>query len=133
YTKARMTGTPSFAIALYSQMTAAIVLAPTLPFVPASGPATPLIAANVLALGVASTAVAYLLYFRLISDIGPARALSVTFLIPLFGVLWGFLFLDEPVTPMMLAGGALIVAGTWVARRSPSPARGALGGHEHSR
>ena len=46
---------------------------------------------NVTALALASTAVAYLLYFRLIADLGPARALTVTFLIPLFGVLWGWL------------------------------------------
>ena len=51
--------------------------------------------ANVVALALASTAIAYLIYFRLIADVGPARALTVTFLIPLFGVLWGFLFLGE--------------------------------------
>ncbi len=133
YAKARMTGAPSFAIALYSQLTAAMVLAPALPFAQAPVAVTPLVAANVLALGVASTAVAYLLYFRLISDIGPARALSVTFLIPLFGVLWGFLFLGEPVTATMLAGGALIVAGTWLATRSSGPARRDRAVHEASR
>src|SRR5947208_2099522 len=97
YAKARLTGLPSFAIALYSQMTAMIVLVPALPFVPLPVSITPLVAANVVALAVASTAVGYLLYFRLIATIGPARALTVTFLIPLFGVLWGFLFLDEKI------------------------------------
>ena len=133
YAKARMTRTPSFAIALYSQMTAALVLAPALPFVPAPEVVTPLVAANVLALAIASTAVAYLLYFRLISEIGPARALSVTFLIPLFGVLWGFLFLGEPVTATMLTGGALIVAGTWLATRSSALTQRDRAAHEHSR
>jgi drug/metabolite transporter (DMT)-like permease len=126
YAKARMTGTPSFAIALYSQLAAAIVLAPALPFVPPPLSLSPLVAANVLALALASTAIAYLLYFRLIADVGPARALTVTFLIPLFGVLWGTLFLHEAVAASMLSGCALILAGTWLtvrdARRRPERA-----------
>ena len=69
------------------------------------------------ALALASTAIAYLIYFKLIADIGPSRALTVTFLIPLFGVLWGSLFLGEALTANMLAGGALIVAGTVLALR----------------
>ena len=70
-----------------------------------------------LALAVASTAVAYLLYFKLIANIGPARALTVTFLIPLFGVLWGFLFLDEKIGANTMTACALIVCGTWLAVR----------------
>jgi drug/metabolite transporter (DMT)-like permease len=119
YAKARMTGIPSFAIALYSQLAAAIVLAPALPLAPPPSALSPLVAANVLALALASTAIAYLLYFRLIADVGPARALTVTFLIPLFGVLWGALFLGEPVAINMLSGCALILAGTWLALRGP--------------
>jgi drug/metabolite transporter (DMT)-like permease len=122
YAKVRMTGIPSFAIAVYSQLAAAIVLTPALPFALPPSALSPLVAANVLALALASTAIAYLLYFRLIADVGPARALTVTFLIPLFGVLWGVLFLDEPVAINMLAGCALILAGTWMAlRNSPRP------------
>ncbi len=119
YAKVRMTGLPSFAIAVYSQLAAAVVLAPALPFVPPPLSLTPLVAANVIALALASTAIAYLLYFRLIADVGPARALTVTFLIPLFGVLWGVLFLREPLGVNMLSGGALILAGTWLAVRGP--------------
>jgi len=115
---------PSFAIALYSQMAAAIVLAPALPLAPPQGPLTPLVAANVLALALASTAFAYLLYFRLIATIGPARALTVTFLIPLFGVLWGFVFLGEAVGVNTILGCALILTGTWLAVRG-SPRAGA--------
>src|SRR6185503_7821724 len=54
----------------------------------------------------------YILYFRLIASLGPARAISVTFLIPVFGVLWGRLFLREPVTPRILLGMAIILTGT---------------------
>ena len=66
----------------------------------------------VVLLGVLCTGIAYLLYFRLIADVGPTRALTVTFLIPLFGMLWGALFLGEAITPMMAAGCALVLAGT---------------------
>jgi drug/metabolite transporter (DMT)-like permease len=117
YAKARMTGIPSFAIAVYSQLAAAIALGTALPFVPPPAAPSPLVLANVLALALASTAIAYLLYFRLIADVGPARALTVTFLIPLFGVLWGALFLQEPIGVNMLSGCALILAGTWLALR----------------
>lgn len=117
YAKVHMTGVPSFSTALYSQLAAAVVLAPALPFAPMQGPMTATVAANMLALAVGSTAIAYLLYFKLIANIGPARALSVTFLIPLFGVLWGYLFLDEPLTVNMLIGGSLILGGTWLAMR----------------
>ena len=74
-------------------------------------------------MAVASTAIAYLLYFRLIATIGPARALTVTFLIPLFGVLWGFLFLGEDIGANTLAACALIVCGTWLAVRQRAAGR----------
>ncbi|MEP6941355.1 MAG: DMT family transporter [Betaproteobacteria bacterium] len=120
YAKTRLARLPSFSIALYSQMTAAIVLAPALPFAALPAAITPIVAANVLGLAVASTAVAYMLYFRLIADLGPARALTVTFLIPMFGVLWGWLFLGEAIGIDTLAACALIVSGTWMAVRLPA-------------
>src|SRR4029453_2767525 len=106
---------------------AAAALAPALPFVSVPGPVSALVIGNVVALAIASTAIAYLIYFKLIADVGPARALTVTFLIPLFGVLWGFVFLDEALTLDMLSGGALIVGGTALAlrreRRNVRPGR----------
>jgi drug/metabolite transporter (DMT)-like permease len=118
YAKARMTGVPSFSTALYSQLAAAAVLAPALPFARMHAPISATVAASVLALALGSTAIAYLLYFRLIANIGPARALSVTFLIPLFGVLWGYMFLGEALTISMLLGGSLILGGTWLTMRA---------------
>ena len=64
------------------------------------------------ALGIFCTAMAYILYFRLIARLGPARAVTVTFLVPAFGMLWGRLFLKEAVTWQMLAGTAVILVGT---------------------
>ena len=66
-------------------------------------------------LSVLCTGFAYLLYFRLIEDVGPMRALTVTFLIPVFGVLWGTLFLGEPVGWNLLIGGVMILLGTGLA------------------
>jgi drug/metabolite transporter (DMT)-like permease len=68
--------------------------------------------ASALALGVLCTGIAYLLYFRLTADVGPMKALAVTFLIPVFGTLWGVVLLGEAVTRELLGGGALILAGT---------------------
>ena len=117
YTKRKLAGTPSFAVACASQVAAALALMPALPFAPVPGPLTTIVVANVAALAIASTALAYLIYFKLIADVGPQRALTVTFLIPLFGVLWGALFLDEPVTASLLTGALLIVAGVALALR----------------
>ena len=66
------------------------------------------------------SAIAYLLYYRLIADIGPTRALTVAFLMPLFGMAWGALLLDETITWPMIAGCALVVGGTFAVVR---PAR----------
>ena len=65
-----------------------------------------------ITLGVLCTGIAYLIYFRLIHDVGPASALTVAFLIPVFGVLWGVVFLNEPITPALILGGLLVIAGT---------------------
>lgn len=74
---------------------------------------------SVLALGVLCTGVAYILFFRLMARLGPARAMSVTFLVPIFGVLWGFLLLDEALTWPMLLAGAVVVLGTAWASSAP--------------
>ena len=118
YAKVRLAAVPSSAVALYSQLAAGIALAPVVAAVPLPAPPTALVALNVLALALASTALAYRLYFRLIANVGPARALTVTFLIPLFGVLWGAAFLGEPLATNTLSGCALVLAGTWIATRA---------------
>lgn len=101
-----------------NQLAAALVLLPLLPFMPTQGEATPLVIANLLALGLLASGAAFLLYFRLIADIGATRALTVTYLIPLFGVLWGWLFLGETLPAAAFAGGVLILLGTLLVTRS---------------
>lgn len=72
------------------------------------------------ALGAVCTALAYTVFFQLIQRLGPTPALTVTFLIPVFGMLWGALFLGETITPLMLLGTAIIAWGTWQSARLPT-------------
>lgn len=71
--------------------------------------------ANLAGLALLCTGVAYILYFRLMARVGPTKAVTVTFLIPVFAVLWGAIFLGEALTMAMAGGGALILAGTALA------------------
>ncbi|KAF1714397.1 EamA family transporter [Pseudoxanthomonas yeongjuensis] len=73
---------------------------------------------SVLALGVVCTGYAFLLYYRLIQRIGPARAATVTYLVPLFGAAFAWLFLGEPVTPTMIAAGLLILGSVAASQRT---------------
>ncbi|MGY2187524.1 putative DMT superfamily transporter inner membrane protein [compost metagenome] len=69
---------------------------------------------SLLGLGLGCTAFAYIIYFRLLSSIGPVKSMTTTFLIPLFGVLWGGLFLDEPLSMAHVYGGVLIAVALWL-------------------
>ena len=110
-----MTGTPPLALAAGSQIAATAVLAvPAALAWPERMPdAGAWLAA--LALGAACTGLAYVLYFRLLTRAGAPTATAVTYLVPVFAVLWGGIFLGERPTPAMLAGGAVIFAGTVLA------------------
>ncbi len=66
----------------------------------------------VVAMGIVSTGFAYILYFRLIANVGPAKAITVAYLIPAFGMLWGVLLLGERVTVLMATGCLIIFVGT---------------------
>jgi drug/metabolite transporter (DMT)-like permease len=94
-----------------SMWAAVLIVLVFLPFAPISEPITLEISFFVLMLGVICTGFAYLLYFRLVKDEGPASALSVTFLVPLFGILWGYLFLQESIGLNTLLGAVLIITG----------------------
>lgn len=115
FTKRYLTGVPPLASATGSQISSALFLAlPAWWFWPSALPSAHAWGAVVL-LAIACTGVAYVMYFRLISRLGPANAITVTFLIPVFGLLWGWLFLGEKITSAMLLGCAVIVIGTSLA------------------
>lgn len=101
-----------FANAHGSMWASALMVLPVVPFFPALGAHTIGIMGAVIALAVLCSGVAYLIYFRLIQDVGPSSALTVTFLSPLFGILWGVLFLGETVGWYTFAGAAIVIAGT---------------------
>ena len=101
-----------FANAHGSMWAAALLVLPVLPFLPAPAAPTIGILGATLALGIMCSGIAYLLYFRLIQDVGATSALTVTFLNPLFGILWGALFLHEVVGWYTIAGAAIVISGT---------------------
>lgn len=101
-----------FANAHGSMWASALLVLPVVPFFPAPGEPTVGIMGAVIALGVLCSGVAYLIYFRLIQDVGPSSALTVTFLSPLFGILWGVMFLGETVGWYTFAGAAIVITGT---------------------
>ncbi len=112
FTKRHLSGLPSIVTATGSQLGATVFLTlPTIWLWPATTPGASAWF-GVLAVGVLCTGVAYVLYFRLIENVGPARALAVTFVLPVFAVLYGVLLLHESVTLWMLLCGAVIVCGT---------------------
>ena len=111
FTKQYLSGINTLAIATGSQIFATIIL---LPLAFLSWPDTnPSYNAwmQVITLGVVCTGVAYILYFRLIANLGAAKAITVAYLVPVFGVFWGVIFLGEIVTPLMITGASLILLG----------------------
>jgi drug/metabolite transporter (DMT)-like permease len=131
YMRRRLADVPPLAVAGGSQLAAALVAIPPAALL---WPAQPLPAhawATAAALAVLCTGVAYILYFRLVAHIGGTNAVAVTFLIPAFAIAWGWLFLDERITPSLVAGCAVILVGTALAtglvrlprgRVAPAPA-----------
>jgi drug/metabolite transporter (DMT)-like permease len=112
FTKRYLSGLPPLVTATGSQIGATLGLAlPALWLRPTAMPG-PLAWLALLASGILCTGVAYILYFRLIERAGPARALAVTFLIPVFALLYGAVFLGERITAWMVLCGVVILCGT---------------------
>jgi drug/metabolite transporter (DMT)-like permease len=123
FSKRYLATVPPLAVAAGSQLAAALMLAPAaMALHPATLPSARAWGA-LLCLGALCTALAYVLFFRLIARVGAAKTMAVPFLVPAFGVLWGVLFLGETLTNAMAAGSALIVLGTALATGLISPAR----------
>ena len=102
----------SLSIATGSMLYPAALLAPfAIWFWPETNPSTTAWVA-VIAMGIASTGFAYILYFRLIANVGPAKAITVAYLIPVFAVFWGALVINERITVLMIVGCVIIFAGT---------------------
>ena len=115
YTKKYLQGVSPLAIATGSQLAAAVVLLPGAIALWPDGPISVRAWAAVITMGVASTGFAYIIYFRLIANVGPASAITVTYLVPGFAVFWGAIVIDEKLTATMVVGCAIILFGTALA------------------
>jgi drug/metabolite transporter (DMT)-like permease len=112
FTRKHLSSMPPLVAATGSQMGATLALAlPALWFLPDHMPSASAWGA-LLTLGVVCTGIAYVIYFRLIERAGPARTLTVTFLIPVFAVVYGVLLLGEQITSWMMLCGVVILTGT---------------------
>lgn len=115
YAKRALSGVPPLLVATGSMTGAALVLLPLAYF---AWPAAQISAPawwSVITMGIACTGVAYVMYFWLLAHAGPAFAMSVTFLVPIFGILWGALFLGEHLSLALAGGVVLVLAGTGLA------------------
>jgi drug/metabolite transporter (DMT)-like permease len=111
FTKVKLKAASPIGTSAGTLLMAAITLAPFALFATPSATPPTMAWASVLALAVVSTAFAFILYYRLIADVGPVKAITVTLLVPVFGMVWGAVFLGEPVTPGRIAGCAIILVG----------------------
>ncbi len=110
YAKWSFSGIPPLGMAIGQQAAAAALLLPlSVAGVPARAPSLAVVLC-VLGLALLSTALAYLIYFRLIENVGPTNTTTVTLLVPVFGLLFGVLLLDEPFGPGTLAGLGIILS-----------------------
>ena len=121
FTKKYMQGINTLVVAAGSMVGAAIVLLPGAMLYWPGDPVSIKAWVAISIMGIASTGIAYVLYFRLIVNVGPAKAITVTYLIPAFAVIWGAMFIDEKLTMNMVIGCAIILIGTALATGILSP------------
>ena len=111
FTKVKLREASPIGTSVGTLLLAAAALAPVSVAQGAVPSAPPAAWLALMGLAIVSTTLAFILYYRLIADVGPVKAITVTLLVPVFGMLWGVLFLGEPLTPGRLAGCAIILAG----------------------
>ena len=111
YSRVRLREAAPIATSTWTLLFASIVLLPFTPLDRDLGAVPATAWAALAGLAVVSTTVAFIYYYRLIADIGPVKASTVTLLVPVFGMIWGVVFLGEPVTPGRIAGCAIILLG----------------------
>jgi drug/metabolite transporter (DMT)-like permease len=116
YAKKAFAGVPPLALATGQQVGAAVILIPftamNLPHL--TNNISTVAVLSVVGLALFCTAIAYLLYFYLIESVGPTKTLSVTFLIPIFGIVWGMIFLQEKLTFGMIIGLVIILSSVFL-------------------
>jgi drug/metabolite transporter (DMT)-like permease len=111
FAKKRLSDVSGLTLATGSQLFGGFLVLPLAPFFRPLGPITPVVVGAMLGLALFSTALAYLIFFRLLRDVGPAKALTTTYMIPIFTIVGAAVFLGEPVTLSMVGGCMLVLAG----------------------
>lgn len=101
------------AMATGSQLVAGILLLPLIYFFPTRTELTITIALTTIAFAFLCSAIAYVIFYRLLKNLGTTKALSVTFLIPVFGFIWGYFFLKEEITMIMVIGSLFVLSGIY--------------------
>jgi prepilin-type processing-associated H-X9-DG protein len=117
--KRHFSGLPAAAVAAATLACGAVLLSPFAVWQWPSARLSTEAWLSVAALGVVCTGIAYAFYYRLIQRVGAPRATTVTYLVPIFGVVWAWLALGEPLTLGMAVGGALILGGMLFAQGKP--------------
>ena len=112
FIKLRASHLPSQGIAAWSQLSVAPIVLLGLPVSPLVSIPGPTEITALLLLAVFGSALAYLLFYRLLADIGPTRCTTITFILPVFAMGWGALLLGEQITPGMIIGCLVMIAGT---------------------
>jgi drug/metabolite transporter (DMT)-like permease len=122
----RLAGLPPTGVVAVSETAAAVLLLPLLLVSPPVAVPTPPTLAAMAVLGIVATGLAFVLFYRLIREVGPFRASLITYLAPVFAVFYGIALLAEPLTAATIVGGLLVLAGSWLAagmsRGQPDPA-----------
>ena len=111
YTKLTFTNTPALSLSIGQQLAAGIILIPLSVVTVPTATISLTVMIAVLGLAVLCTAIGYLLYFYLVEHVGPTKTVSVTFLVPLFGIFWGILLLNEHITLGTIVGLIVIFIG----------------------
>jgi drug/metabolite transporter (DMT)-like permease len=125
--KHRLAGIPPVAIVAATMTASALLLAPALAFTGVADrpPDAGTIAAT-LTLGLGGTGIAFLIFYTLIAEVGPARAALVSYIAPGFSIIYGALLLDEPIGVGTVVGLALILAGSYLGAGGRTPGRARL-------
>jgi drug/metabolite transporter (DMT)-like permease len=111
YARRRLRGVGSWEVTSGSFLAGGVLTLPLLALVPVPAPPRPVDYAYLLLLGGVMSALAYVLYFRLVADIGATKTISVEFVVTVVAVLVGALILGEHLSAVQLAGAAVIIGG----------------------
>ncbi len=126
YAARAMKGLPPMHVATGQLLASSALALPAALVTLPRGPVSIEALAAVVALGLLCTAAAYPIYFRLIAEAGALAASSVTFLVPVTGVLWGVLLLSEQFTLATAVGMATVLGGLVLVVRPAAPVRAPL-------